>query len=331
MFHKTFSDHFKPKITSTAIGHNVGRSPVDKSSSANFTDNLHSRTLDLRNESFPDLTPVDQSSSLNLTDGINSRSIDLRDQQSPLSPANPNSSLNASRARTSLPPRTVTRKSEVRSTSTNQMGGTQNITKTVFLQTVDKRSPPRHAQPEGIEYQPPPPTPSETQANISLLARQNREIAYGDVTSPESSFDDEVPTSEQDEIPGYNDADFLRSDDPNFRRPMSTMKLELFKDLAKSELKPGNATVPEAEMAQKRLNLIRRFHARRTKKHRSNATVRLLNMMADPRKIVIDPTQLDIEMHWPEIMDKKLIDKTSYYNEKEPEKYVSNQSTLGFM
>lgn len=168
---------------------------------------------------------------------------------------------------------------------------------------------------------------SQRQANAGRNARQNREVAYADVTSTESSFDDEVPTSEQDEIPGSKDADFLLSDDPNFRRPMSKLKLKLYRELAKSELLHGNIENDHelnADIDQKRLNLARRFHAQRIKQHRKKATVRLLNIVADPKVNLLAPTALEIGMHMPEILDKKLADRTSYYNDREPLKYVRN-------
>lgn len=93
---------------------------------------------------------------------------------------------------------------------------------------------------ETIDMRDPNAASNANAANVTVLSA-DRTVAYADVTTAESSFDDEVASSEQELIPGYDDAAFLRPDNDDFRRPMSRLKLELFIALARSDpaLQPG--------------------------------------------------------------------------------------------
>lgn len=148
-------------------------------------------------------------------------------------------------------------------------------------------------------------------------------IPYTDITTAESSFDDEIASSEQEYI--YDNDHFaVPAFVGDFLPPFSVRKLQLFIELAKIDLTMLNVSqLDEHFKLMKQLEKIRIYQAHLVKRRRKMATLRLLHVLEqEPDYRICDPNVLDERLRHKELLDKGLYRRESYYCDGEPKHYV---------
>lgn len=142
--------------------------------------------------------------------------------------------------------------------------------------------------------------------------------AYADITTAESSFDDEVPSSEDEAFPS---GPILRRPVDNEYAAMSRMKMQLFVALAELDHDNRTRNAPAYELEAKRMFRIRRFHARLIKRRRKAAVVRLFKLGIKHIDIN-DRENMLLYLRHQERKDKGLSQRKYYYDEREPSHLV---------
>lgn len=155
-----------------------------------------------------------------------------------------------------------------------------------------------------------------------MMETWKHSVCYMDLSTAESSFDDEIATSEEEYID--EGAFAVPAFVGDFMPPYSKRKLRLFIEMAKIDMSMRNeCELDEYFKVLKQLEKIRIYQAHLVKRRRKMATFRLLRLLeeeSDDR--ISNPNVLDEKLHYRELIDKRLYKRKSYYCDNEPGDYV---------